>query len=784
MDRLPEIKLSVRKFVEFIHRSGDIDAQFINSKRALEGTRAHQKVQKSYPETDYQAEVALKYQLDYKGFTFLIEGRADGIFYNDEFPVVDEIKSTSRLLEDLPPEGYPLHWAQAKIYAAIIALQEGTSPIGVQLTYFQLETEAIKTIRETYLLSELESYFYSLLDQYLNWAKVESDHQTTRNQSIKDLSFPYPHYRKGQRQLAIAVYKTITTKKKTFIQAPTGIGKTISTLFPAIKSIAEADTERIFYLTAKTIVREVAEDALFLMANKGLLVNSVTLTAKDKICFMETRICSPEHCPYAKGHFDRVNAALYELLTDKKQFSRAVIEEHAQKHRICPFEFSLDLASFCDVIIGDYNYVFDPRVALKYLLADGKNNILLIDEAHNLVDRSREMFSAQLSKKMILNLKRDLKGSDKRLLSPLKNLNNFMLALKKGCVSNSLTLLDEDPKELDGHLYHFISIAEEWLTENETHPHHADLLSFYFLAITYLKTGELMDERYVSYVENDADDTIIKRFCLDPSRLLNEVTSLSQATVFFSATLTPLTYYKELLTGSEKAYHLQFPSPFDVKKRAILIADSISTRYTDREMTSNQIVQFLDAALCVKSGHYMIFFPSYQYMNMVYETFRHNYPERNCLKQENEMSESDREIFLARFKEKTQTELIGFCVMGGIFSEGIDLCGEALIGAAVIGVGLPQICGERDLIKDYFNKKNHQGFDYAYVYPGMNKVFQAAGRVIRNETDKGLIFLIDDRFAQKRYQQLFTKDWYPQLPVRTTDVVLKEAKAFWQSQES
>ncbi|MDK2935074.1 MAG: ATP-dependent DNA helicase [Eubacteriaceae bacterium] len=784
MENLPEIKLSVRKFVEFIHRSGDIDAQFIKSKRALEGTRAHQKVQRSYSEADYQAEIALKYQLDYKGFTFLIEGRADGIFINEAIPVIDEIKSTTRPLDELPPQGYPLHWAQAKIYAAMIALQEGTDPIAVQLTYFQLETEAIKTLREVFHLTELKDYFYTLLDHYLSWAKLESDHQTARNQSIKNLSFPYPHYRKGQRQLAIAVYKTITAKEKTFIQAPTGIGKTISTLFPAIKSIAEADTERIFYLTAKTIVRAVAEEALFLMAEKGLLLNSVTLTAKDKICFMETRICDPEHCPYAKGHFDRVNNALYELLTDKKQFSRRVIEDYAQKHQICPFEFSLDLASFCDVIIGDYNYVFDPRVALKYLLVDGKNSIFLIDEAHNLVDRSREMFSAQVSKKMILSLKRDLKDADKRLLSPLKNLNNYMLALKKSCVGNGLSVLVDDPKDLDGHLYHFISIAEEWLNDNQQHPHHADLLSFYFLALTYLKTSEFMDQRYVTYVENTSADTIIKRFCLDPSRLLNEVTSLAQATIFFSATLTPLAYYKELLSGNEKTYHLQFPSPFDAQKRAVLLADAVSTRYSDREETSEQITQFLDVLFGVKTGHYLLFFPSYQYMNKVYELFIQNFPDHNCVKQESEMSEDDRENFLARFKQNPATELIGFCVMGGVFSEGIDLCGDALIGAVIVGVGLPQICGERDLIKDYFNQKNHQGFDYAYVYPGMNKVFQAAGRVIRSDKDKGVIFLIDDRFAQKRYQQLFTEDWYPQLPVRTTDALLQEARSFWEAQEN
>ncbi|WKY48230.1 ATP-dependent DNA helicase [Eubacteriaceae bacterium ES3] len=784
MDNLTEIKLSVRSFVEFLHRHGDIDSQFMKSQRAVEGTKAHQKVQKSYSESDYLAEVPLKYSLSYKSFNFIIEGRADGIFTNhDEFPVIDEIKSTTRPLEDLPASGYTVHWAQAKIYAFIFATQNNLSQIGVQLTYFQLETETVQHFREIYLLSDLKTYFHTLLDHYLNWAKLETSSRITRNQSIKNLSFPYPNYRKGQRQLAISVYKTIVEKQKTFIQAPTGIGKTISTLFPAIKSIAEHQTERIFYLTAKTIVREVAEESLNTMANKGLLLKSITLTAKDKICFLETRICSPEHCTYAKGHFDRVNDALYDLLNSNNQITRRLIEDFSRKHRVCPFEFSLDLAAFCDVIICDYNYVFDPRVSLKHFLGDSKNTVFLIDEAHNLVDRGREMFSAQLSKKMILDLKRQLKGEDKKVLSSLKNLNSLMLNLKKNSENKSLSVLSEEPKELEGHLYHFISTAEEWLTENESHPYHAELLAFYFLALAYLRTGEFLDERYITYVENSGNDTRIKRFCLDPSKLLSQSLNTAEATLFFSATLSPLSYYSELLGGKEENYHLLFPSPFNKKRRALLIANNISTKYTERENTKNYIAALIDATVSSKTGHYLVFFPSYQYMNMVYENFIARFPEHNCLKQEAEMTEGDREIFLNQFRIDSESELIGFCVLGGIFSEGVDLAGDSLIGSIIIGVGLPQICSERDLIKDYFNLKNHQGFDYAYVYPGMNKVFQAAGRVIRTETDQGLILLIDSRFSHNRYQKLFPQDWFPQQIVTTTDDVKNFSNAFWQGQE-
>ncbi|AFA48291.1 ATP-dependent DNA helicase [Acetobacterium woodii] len=784
MTKKAEIKVSVRNLVEFILRSGNIDSQFMSNASALEGTRAHQKIQKDNQDKGYQPEVSLKYRTEYQGFIFLIEGRADGIITNDGAIIVDEIKSTSRPLEQIDENYSETHWAQAKCYAFIYCVQNNIKTIGVQMTYYQLETSELKQFLKPFTHKELESFFFNLIDQYLIWARLTSDWITKRDASIKTLPFPFSSYRKGQRELAVAVYKTICDNKKLFVQAPTGIGKTVSTLFPAIKSMAEGHTAKIFYLTAKTIVREVAEEAFSHMQEKGLAFKTITLTAKDKICFQEESICDPDHCQYAKGHFNRVNNAILDLLQQENTLTRPVIENYAQKHQICPFEFSLDLALWSDCVICDYNYVFDPRVYLKrFFLDNGGDYTFLIDEAHNLVDRARSMFSAEFYKKPVLALRRQFKDVDPNIAKTLGKINTYLISLRKLAeINDQHHLQKEAPKELFPLLMKFISQAEEWLVKNEGHELHEKLLELYFNALTFMRTSEFYDKRYLTYVENTHDDTKIKLFCLDPSHLLSEAFKRGRAAIFFSATLSPLNYFSEILGGGDESYKLCLASPFETKNRELLIADTISTKFKNREKTAPAIVECINTVLTQKQGNYIVYFPSYKYMNEIHNLFVTTYPDIDTIKQSTEMNEDDREIFLNAFRlipSDKPKAILGFCVLGGIFSEGVDLKHEALIGAIIIGVGLPQICFERNIIRDYFNAENNHGYEYSYLYPGMNKVLQAAGRVIRTETDQGIIVLIDDRFSHQNYQQLFPQEWFPHTRVKNPKDLRTALQRFW-----
>jgi len=776
----PEIKLSVRNLVEFILRSGDIDSQFMSNSRALEGTRAHQKIQNANKDKGYSPEVTLKYSVDYQGFTFIIEGRADGVITTADLTIIDEIKSTSRPLEHLEEHYNETHWAQAKCYAHIYCAQNDIKRIGVQLTYYQLETDEIKQFINYFDQHELATFFFNLMDQYLVWAHLTSDWVSRRDQSIKALDFPFETYRTGQRQLAVSVYKTIAEHKKSFIQAPTGIGKTISTLFPAIKAVAEGHTAKLFYLTAKTIVREVAEEAFAKMKEKNLEFKAVTLTAKDKICFKEERICDPDHCEFAKGHFDRVNPALLDALQQENYFTRPVIETYARKHQICPFEFSLDLTIWCDCVICDYNYVFDPRVYLKRFFSEnGGDYTFLIDEAHNLVDRARSMFSAELYKKPMLELKKLFKDEEPRIARSLGKLNSFMITMRKLTGDGPYYLQEHEPKDIYPLLNKFILESDEWLARHEGSESHEKLLEFYFNVLTFMRTAEFYDERYMTYVENSKDDTKLKLFCLDPSHLLSEAIKRGKSAIFFSATLSPLDYFSEILGGGDDCYRMIFPSPFDVNNRALLIADNISTKYRNREKTYLAVAEYIQSVLNQKQGNYMVYFPSYQYMNTVYELFTEHFPDVIAVRQSPDMTEEDRETFLNLFRPDIKAGILGFCVLGGIFSEGVDLKHDELIGAIIVGVGLPQICFERNIIRDYFNKKNHCGYEYSYLYPGMNKVLQAAGRVIRTETDQGVILLIDERFSNRDYQQLFPREWFPNKRIANLNELEDSLKDFW-----
>lgn len=763
------IKISVRNLVEFILCSGDIDNRRggIAEKEAMAaGSRIHRKIQKQMG-SEYHAEAALKLKVELANAVILLEGRADGIIIPEVIPIgeerivtIDEIKGIYKELQFLR-EPVTEHLAQAKCYAYIYAKHHEEGSMRVQMTYCNLDTEEKKYFVYDYTFQELEDWFFEVMSEYEKWADFQIEWRKIRQDSVKEIEFPF-EYREGQRNLAVSVYRTIQRKKRLFIQAPTGIGKTISTVFPAVKAVGEEFGEKIFYLTAKTITRTVAMEAFEVLKQKGLKYKVIILTAKEKLCASEEMECNPDACPYAKGHYDRVNDAVFELITGKDSLTREVIYEHAIAHQVCPFEMGLDASLWCDAVICDYNYVFDPNVYLKRFFSDGINGeyLFLIDEAHNLVERGREMYSAQLYKEDFLELKKSVKYYSRKLEQELERCNRNLLELKRECEtyqiyenagSFSLNLL-----RLNAEMEKFMEIVDDADIRKK-------VSDFYLEVRHFLNMNELLDENYVVYTELEEGRFKIKLFCVNPSVNLRKCMDKGNSTIFFSATLLPIQYYKELLSGEAEDYAIYAHSPFQTENRLLLIAQDVSSKYTRRNKREfEKIASYIYKTQKKRAGNYLIFFPSYAFLEQVYEAFFELYQVEgiSCLRQSANMGEYEREEFLELFADtENKNTLLGFCVMGGIFGEGIDLKEEQLIGALIVGTGLPGVCNEREILKRYYDEKGMQGFDYSYRFPGMNKVLQSAGRVIRTAQDTGVIILLDERFQYMENKQLFPKEW-------------------------
>ena len=772
------IKISIRNLVEFIMRHGSIDNRYTSSIKAIEGIRGHQRVQKSYGD-NYTAEVPLKYTITYEDLEIMVEGRADGILIEDEKTIIDEIKTTTKDLLLIDENTNPLHWAQAKCYGYIYSMQNELDNIDIQITYYNIDTKSTRILRQSYTLKELEEFFFWLIDEYKSWAQLESDWVNKRNESIKKLKFPFENYRPGQRELAVRVYKSITDSKKCFAQAPTGTGKTISTLFPAIKAMGEDKTSKIFYLTAKTITRELAQNTISLMRKKDLKLKAVTITAKEKICKMDEVNCNPEYCPYANGYFDRINNSLKDILAKYNDYSKDNIEKISEEYMLCPFELSLDLTNLSDVIICDYNYVFDPRVYLKRFF-DTKTTdyTFLIDEAHNLVDRAREMYSATLNEEKFVKVKKLISKKDKRITKVIKEIQSYFEDKLE-----DLTTLDENdlveseaPLELCEILSSFIKFVDEYLAR--TNEENEELMDLYFDVYSFLSISDFYDKNYTTIYTKTFNGMTIKIYCVNPQKVIEEKMKKAKSNIIFSATLIPMDYFMKMYSYDEEDFIINLKSPFDVKNRLLMIGDNVATTYSKRFETSEDIASYIANCVQAKKGNYMVFFPSYKYMDLVFDKMKENYPNINTSIQESNMSEEEKEEFLSMFDEDNKETHVGFCVLGGHFSEGIDLTNDKLIGVIIVGVGMPQIGIERDIIKEHM-KDSNKGFDYAYVYPGMIKVLQAAGRCIRTDDDKGVILLLDNRYSQRRYQSLFPYEWYPNFRVRKSDDVKTLCEEFW-----
>lgn len=779
----PVIRISVRNLVEFVLRSGDLDGRrgSVDKEAMLKGSRLHRKIQKQMG-GNYASEVSLKKETEYEDLILLVEGRADGIFTEEDAVFIDEIKGIYGNVQHLE-EPVQVHAAQARCYARIYGEMKGLSEMGIQMTYANLDTEEVRRFREILLLEELEKWYQNLLDSYHKWVSYRLAWQKERNRSMAGLEFPFS-YREGQRKMVTSVYHTITKGKQIFIQAPTGVGKTMSTIFPSVRAVGEGKGETIFYLTAKTITRTVAEEAFRILQEKGLKFQVVTITAKEKLCFLEKAECNPIACPYAKGHFDRVNDAVFELWTTHQSFDRDTIRNHAEAWKVCPFEMCLDLALWVDGIICDYNYVFDPNVHLKRFFGENVSGdyIFLIDEAHNLVERAREMYSASICKEEVLEIKKIVKPHSQKLARALERVNKQLLELKKEC--ENIQILN-NPGALVLALLTAQGEMDRLLEEPPGEEIIEEILDFYFRVRDFLNIAELVDENYVVYTENGDDGNFrMKLFCVNPAANLSAYLKKGVSTVFFSATLLPMSYYRKLLSTREDDFGIYVQSPFDREKRCLLTAMDVSSRYTRRNYAEyRKIAEYIARTAWQKKGNYLVFFPSYKLMEDVHQVYEQEFSADwvRCICQTSSMNEREREEFLAEFTVQDKT-LLGFCVLGGIFSEGIDLIGERLIGAIVVGTGLPQIGNEREILKQYYDQHGENGFDYAYRYPGMNKVLQAAGRVIRTQEDVGTILLLDERFGNMDYRNLFPVEWADMKRCRVENLE-KMLQNFWNNVE-
>lgn len=858
-DSPEEMRVSVRRLVEFILRHGDIDNRHhVTSDNAMqEGGRIHRMIQRRMG-AEYQAEVSLKMSFPGDGYILTVEGRADGIIHKDGRVTIDEIKGTYRELARMSGP-MPLHVAQAKCYAYLYGRKQGLETIWVRLTYCHMPSGEIRYFHEECSFGKLKEWFEALLDGYQKWSDYSWKWRGVRTASIQGLKFPYP-YREGQKELASHVYRTIYHKKKLFLEAPTGVGKTISTVYPAIQAIGQGMSEKLFYLTAKTITRTVAKETIDILRGKGLRVKSIVLTAKEKICLMEETECNPEYCPYARGHYDRINDAVFDMLVAKESFDRETITVYAERHRVCPFELCLDASIFADVVICDYNYLFDPHVYLKRFFGESVTGhyVFLIDEAHNLLERGRDMYSADLKKEDFMELRRELKktvvskrearhkkgkkadvsgqisletlpfltdvsreddvidqistelrqresttqtssgygrrsilvrqGYGDKLVHHLEKCNRELLTLKRQCEDYCLV---ENIETFTESLMRLRTVLEDYLSESEEGqlPVREMLLNFYFEISHFFAIYELLDENYVKYTQLQEDGSfLVKLLCVNPGENLKKCMGRGRSTILFSATLLPIQYYKKLLGGESWDYEVYAQSVFHPEKRALLVASDVTSKYTRRsEDEYGNIALYIEEIVKNRHGNYMVFCPSYAFLRTVHERYVDNFggEGRECILQSESMREVDREDFLDRFRGTTALEaglsdrmLIGFCVLGGIFGEGIDLKYDSLIGVIIIGTGVPQVSSEREILKAYFDGNGESGFDYAYRYPGMNKVLQAAGRVIRTAEDVGIIALLDERFLQPAYRRLFPREW-GHFETVTVNTVAKRVERFW-----
>ena len=756
-------RVSVRELAEFSERGGDINFRFSSRSSALAGIRGHQRLQKRRGE-GYVAEQAVRDEVTVEGGTLEITGRVDGYFPDTSPLIVDEIKTVRGDATQIPESVTRVHRGQARVYATLLARELGAESATVRVCYLQLDDDSEVIVEETLTAGELEQIYRSMLETFAAWERRNRAWRVERDATIETLAVPFGGFRPGQREMAITVWRTLRDGGQSVIQAPTGIGKSLASLYPSVRALAFGDDDdrfdKVFFLTAKGPGQAAARDAVSLMRNEGLKLTDVTLTAREKACFNPGAACHPEQCAYASGYYDRLPGVLEEALGQNRSFTADEIAELAEEKGMCPFELGLDLSTIADVVIADYNYAFDPWVHLRRFFGDvDRRYAFLIDEAHNLVDRGRDMFSASLDKQNVLAVRRSMKAESPAIYRRLGAVNRQVLDIKReseqALAAEGYATI-ELPTSFLRALREFCEAAEEWLAEGR----HDDLLQLYFDASRFVKTGELVDDGFRCVIEDKEGGIFVRIIAVNPAAGLRDGFSRSSASIAFSATLSPQPYFREQIGAGEDAGWYSLQSPFDESNLGVFVTSHIGTTWRERDDSLDEVVHTIDEIVTSRRGNYLVFFPSHPYLQRAFERFRARSAVRSVM-QSASMSPVDRAAFLAEFEQSGDDPVVGFGVTGGMFSEGVDLQGERLIGVIVVGVGMPAPSPERKLISEHFDdlQDPSQSFRFAYQYPGMNRVLQAAGRVIRSATDRGIVCLIDRRFNTPDYAGLLPESW-------------------------
>ncbi len=777
-DTMKTVNVSVKEIAELLFGSGNITSDRLMLIRAEEGQIIHQYWQSLYEESD-EKEVVVEGEYTQGDYRIALSGRIDGILIRDGQLILEEIKSTRNDLDLIDEDSTPAHLVQAKLYAYLYCSIHNLKKLTIHLTYISVKKREVKTFEKQLTSKTLENFFIKTMDRYIEWINLIDAHEESRMKSVQGLTFPFSDYRSHQRDLMGYVYRSIMDKDILYAIAPTGIGKTIAMLFSSLKTI-HAPRQKIFYLTAKNDGKRVAIDTISLLEKNGLIAKSCEITAKDSMCLLKKRDCDPEVCKYAKGYYNRVYKAIDDIFRNESLLTKEIITFYAKKHRICPFEFSLDVSNYCDIIVADYNYAFDPRAHLiRYFEDTTYEPILLVDEAHNLVSRSRDMYSAPLSKSTIEQLLVLTKGM-KPTVKP--ELNKLLMYFQEV----DLELLEVDfvrKDEINDYVLTMVKKAvrkfDQAFADERKFPNKSLITPLYFELSTFVKIADYFNEQFVFLLERNNDDLSVTLQCLNAAEFIYDIAKFrSRATVFFSATLDPIHYYKSLLTQG-KGKDVKLLSSFPQENLMLVAIDDVSTRYNDREDSIDRIVETIESLVESKPGNYIVFFPSYVYLNRVKENLDLDKDQYEIITQKREMTLRERQGTIDLFRTASNKTQLGFFVMGGVFGESIDLIGDQLSGVIIVGVGLPMISPMNNVLKSHFDEQFSSGFDFAYTYPGINKVIQAVGRVIRSETDRGIAILIDDRFTTKRYYGLYPKEWSHLEVINSTKRLKAKIKAFW-----
>ena len=703
----------------------------------------------------------------------------DGLLKIDNKLIIEEIKSTLTDLNLLDIDTRPEHLAQAKMYAYMYCSQQELKSISVRLRYVTVGDYKTKSFTKRYNYSQLKKFFEKTISEYTSWLEILDTHQRSKMKSLKGLTFPFDGYREGQYKFMGAVYKTLISKDILYSIAPTGIGKTIAALFSSLKAINN-EKDKIFYLTAKNAGKKIVVDTVNLLKEKGLVCKTVVVNSKESMCLMDKVDCDPDICPYAKGFFNRLNEALNDIFIHQDVYEMDLIKQYGEYHQICPHEFSLAISNFSDVIICDYNYAFDPRTHLiRYFDEEYYNPILLVDEAHNMVDRSRSMYSSFLKKSTLISLRKSSNKLKPTVRTQINNLIKYIdeFVEKKEVLKSCFYYQNELDNDLIKLVERIVTKFDQILVENKKFKSRDKVLDGYFELSQFLKISDYYSLSYKYVIEVIDDDIIVSQRCLDASKyILDVIERRAKGTVFFSATLEPVDYYVKLITKGE-GKSISISSPFKQDHLGLFVDDSTSTRYRDRDRSVDAIIDSVYAMLETKIGNYIVFFPSYQYLNNVLEEFESEVYQ--VLVQSRNMSQKARKDMLSEFDTVGKASKIGFFVLGGSFSEGIDYIGEKLSGVIIIGVALPQFNKYNEILRSYFDEEFDEGFDYAYTYPGMNKVIQAVGRVIRTENDIGVGVLFDDRYSHYNYRSLFPKNWNHAKTIKRNSYLQNYLEEFW-----